>query len=84
MGVTAIATILRIKVGNESPQPDHAIGDFDAAAAVRRRKFQALPMSERLARMHALNKQLSAIKGVARDVRGRTQNRADLKILPKE
>lgn len=41
------------------------IGDFDQAAAARREASWALPMSERLVRMHALCKQVSAIKGAA-------------------
>lgn len=49
-----------------NPRVDYAIGDLDAAATARRRKVLELPMSERLARAHSLNKQLSAIKGVAR------------------
>ncbi len=42
------------------------IGDFDRAADLRREADLALPMSERLARVHALCKQMSAIKGAAR------------------
>jgi hypothetical protein len=41
------------------------IGDFDRARAVRRESALALSMSERLARVHALCKQMSAIKGAA-------------------
>jgi hypothetical protein len=41
------------------------IGDFRRARAVRREAALALSMSERLARMHALCKQMSAIKGAA-------------------
>ena len=41
------------------------IGDFKRADAVRREARLALSMSERLARMHALCKQMSAIKGAA-------------------
>jgi hypothetical protein len=41
------------------------IGDLDAAAATRRRAEWRLPMSERLARVHALSRQMSAIKGAA-------------------
>ncbi|HZK16188.1 MAG TPA: hypothetical protein VFC52_06340 [Solirubrobacterales bacterium] len=55
-----------MKARGEKQQADHAIGDLDGAAAARRRKVQELPMSERLARANSLNKQLSAIKGVAR------------------
>jgi hypothetical protein len=42
------------------------IGDLDRAAAARRRAARALPMSERLARVHALCKQISAVRGAAR------------------
>jgi hypothetical protein len=41
------------------------IGDFRRARGVRREAALALTMSERLARMHALCKQMSAIKGAA-------------------
>jgi hypothetical protein len=43
-----------------------AIGDLDRAAAVRRKTVWDLTMSERLARMHALCKQMSAVNGTAR------------------
>ena len=42
------------------------IGDLDRASAARRKASWALPMNERLARVHALSKQMSAIKGAAR------------------
>lgn len=45
------------------------IGDFDRAAAVRREADLSLSMSERLARVHALCKQMNAIKGAARTAR---------------
>jgi hypothetical protein len=41
------------------------IGDFDRARVVRRESALALSMSERLARLQALCKQMSAIKGAA-------------------
>lgn len=41
------------------------IGDFRRAHVVRRETALALSMSERLARMHTLCKQMSAIKGAA-------------------
>lgn len=41
------------------------IGDFGRATAVRREAALALTMSERLARLHALCKQMSAVKGAA-------------------
>jgi hypothetical protein len=41
------------------------IGDFRGARAVRREAALALTMSERLARVHALCKQMSAVKGAA-------------------
>lgn len=42
------------------------VGDLDEVAAARREASWALPMSERLAQVHALSKQMSAIKGAAR------------------
>jgi hypothetical protein len=49
--------------------PDSAksenIGDFGRGRAVRREAALALSMSERLARVHALCKQMSAVKGAA-------------------
>jgi hypothetical protein len=41
------------------------IGDFARARAVRHRAELELSMSERLARVHALCKQMSAVKGAA-------------------
>ena len=41
------------------------IGDFDRARVVRRESALALSMSERLARLQVLCKQMSAIKGAA-------------------
>jgi hypothetical protein len=41
------------------------IGDFGRSQEVRREAVLALSMSERLARMHSLCKQMSAIKGAA-------------------
>jgi hypothetical protein len=50
-------------------EPDKArhedIGDFGRARAARREAALALTMSERLARVHVLCKQMSAIKGAA-------------------
>jgi hypothetical protein len=48
------------------PKNNPDIGDPGRAAAARRRSDRALSMSERLARVHALCKQMSAIRGVAR------------------
>lgn len=42
------------------------IGDLDRAAAKRREGDIALPMNERLARLHALCLQMSEVKGAAR------------------
>jgi hypothetical protein len=42
------------------------IGELDRARELRLEADRRAPMSERLARMHALCKQLSAIKGAAR------------------
>ena len=41
------------------------IGDFRHARAMRREAVLALSMSERLARLHTLCKQMSAVKGAA-------------------
>jgi hypothetical protein len=41
------------------------IGDMKRARAVRLEAARKAPMSERLARVHALSKQMSAIKGAA-------------------
>ncbi|HEX5714407.1 MAG TPA: hypothetical protein VFX85_13950 [Solirubrobacterales bacterium] len=52
---------------NSSNTPDSRdIGDFDRAAAIRRQAAWNLSMSERLARVHELSKQISAINGAAR------------------
>lgn len=45
------------------------IGDLDRAAAARRRADRELPMSVRLARVHALSKQIGAVRGAARAAR---------------
>jgi hypothetical protein len=42
-----------------------ANGELAEAARARRKADWALPMSERLARLHALCKQLTAVKGSA-------------------
>jgi hypothetical protein len=42
------------------------IGDLDQAAMLRRKAVWNLTMSERLARMHELCRQMSAVKGAAR------------------
>lgn len=42
------------------------IGDLDAAAEARRRAVWRLSMSERLARVHELCRQIDAVKGAAR------------------
>ena len=42
------------------------IGDFDRAAEIRRQAAWDLSMSERLARVHELSKQIGAINGAAR------------------
>lgn len=42
------------------------IGDFGRARMVRREATLALSMSERLARVHTLCKQMSAVKGAAK------------------
>jgi hypothetical protein len=45
--------------------PSGDIGDLRRAGAVRLEADRSAPMSERLARVHALCKQMSAIKGAA-------------------
>lgn len=40
--------------------------ELELTRAIRLKADRAIPMSERLARVHALSKQLSAIKGAAR------------------
>jgi hypothetical protein len=42
------------------------IGDLDRAIEVRRDAALRLSMSERLARVHELSKQMNAVKGAAR------------------
>lgn len=42
------------------------IGDFEQAATIRREAEWQLSMSERLARLNALCKQMSAVRGAAR------------------
>jgi hypothetical protein len=42
------------------------IGDFDRAAVIRRQAAWNLSMSERLAQVHELSKQIGAINGAAR------------------
>jgi hypothetical protein len=44
------------------------ISDLQQAKAMRLEVDRSLPMSQRLARVHALCKQMSAIKGVAKYV----------------
>jgi len=53
------------QVSNSSSSRD--IGDFSRAATIRRRLVWDLSMSERLARMHELCRQMSAVKDAARD-----------------
>lgn len=42
------------------------IGDLDRVATIRRQAAWNLPMSERLAQVHELSKQIGAINGAAR------------------
>lgn len=54
---------------NESKQKvptSRGIGDLDQTASARQEASWALPMNERLAQVHALSKQMGAIKGAAR------------------
>jgi hypothetical protein len=54
--------------GKDTPNPRNAgeIGDLGVAATERRKVAWDLSMNERLARVHSLSKQMSAIKGTAR------------------
>jgi hypothetical protein len=56
------------KAGHSPNMGPHAgeIGDLDAAAKARREGELRLSMSERLARVHSLSKQMSAVKNSAR------------------
>lgn len=54
---------LQAQVSNSPDSRD--IGDFERAAAVRRQAAWDLSMSERLARVHDLCKQMNAVKGAA-------------------
>jgi hypothetical protein len=47
----------------QNPLRSRSIGDFEQASAIRREADLALPMSERLTRLHTLCKQMNAIKG---------------------
>jgi hypothetical protein len=51
--------------GQDKVRRAEDIGDFAHAGEIRREAALALSMSERLARVHALCKQMSAIKGAA-------------------
>lgn len=60
------ATLCGVSVkGQDEVRSAEDIGDFARADEVRREATLALSMSERLARLHALCKQMSAIKGAA-------------------
>jgi hypothetical protein len=60
------AALHRLVTAKETPTARSVdIGDFARARAVRHEAALTLTMSERLARMHALCKQMSAIKGAA-------------------
>jgi hypothetical protein len=59
------STIVRMTSKAENPSKSRDIGDFERSAVLRREVDWALPMSERLARLHTLCKQMSAIKGAA-------------------
>jgi hypothetical protein len=52
-------------VADERLKPE--IGDLDRARAVRREADREASMSQRLARVHSISKQMSAIKGAASD-----------------
>jgi hypothetical protein len=59
------ATLLGVTAKAPYVSRGEDIGDFDRARVVRRESALALSMSERLARVHALCKQMSAVKGAA-------------------
>lgn len=62
------ATIVAMRRAKQRQAPVD-IGDLDRAAAARRKADLELPMSERLARVHSLSKQIGAIRGAARAAR---------------
>jgi hypothetical protein len=51
---------------SSKPPGSGDIGDFERAASIRRQANWDLSMSERLARVHELCKQIGAVKGAAR------------------
>jgi hypothetical protein len=59
------ASIPSVSLKNPDTVRSEDIGDLGRALAVRREAALALSMPERLARVHALCKQMSAIKGAA-------------------
>lgn len=65
-GVAVAAVGVRIVTYRVDTPKDTRVDELDRAARVRRAADLRLSMSERLARVHALTKQLSAIRGRAR------------------
>lgn len=59
------ATMASVRREQAKSAPSEEIGDFELARAVRRAARLELTMSERLARLHTLCKQMSAVKGAA-------------------
>ncbi len=62
--ISARAAAKLERMAAKAPAGD--IGDLARARSVRMQAIRSVPMSERLARVHALCKQMSAIKGAAR------------------
>jgi hypothetical protein len=56
----------RLYVQASNSRDSRDIGDLEEAAMLRRKAVWNLTMSERLARMHELCRQMSAVKGAAR------------------
>jgi hypothetical protein len=59
------ATIQFVATKDPETVRSNEIGNLERARAVRREATMALTMSERLARVHALCKQMNAVKGAA-------------------
>ena len=68
-----------LRSGDGQSAARRGIGDLDQARATRLKADRDASMSDRLARVHVLSKQMSAIKGAATDLRSSsTPDRADL------
>lgn len=63
--LTAGVSIRGVNLEERHAARGEDIGDFGRSRAVRREAALALSMSQRLARLHTLCKQMSAVKGAA-------------------